>query len=37
VLALLQVEGVPVLGDGDPLLRLRGRWSDPSGRPAGRA
>jgi flavin reductase (DIM6/NTAB) family NADH-FMN oxidoreductase RutF len=36
VLALLQVEGVPVLGDGDPLLRLRGRWSDPSGRPAGR-
>ncbi|WP_448613679.1 flavin reductase family protein [Modestobacter sp. URMC 112] len=31
VLALLTVEAVPVLGDGDPLLRLRGRWTDGSG------
>src|SRR4051794_4765429 len=31
--ALLQVEGVPVLGDGDPLVRLRGRWTDGSGQP----
>jgi flavin reductase (DIM6/NTAB) family NADH-FMN oxidoreductase RutF len=33
VLALLQVEAVPVLGDGEPLLRLRGRWTDGSGQP----
>jgi flavin reductase (DIM6/NTAB) family NADH-FMN oxidoreductase RutF len=33
VLALLQVEGVPVLGTGEPLLRLRGRWTDGSGQP----
>jgi flavin reductase (DIM6/NTAB) family NADH-FMN oxidoreductase RutF len=33
VLALLQVEGVPVLGDGEPLLRVRGRWADGSGQP----
>jgi flavin reductase (DIM6/NTAB) family NADH-FMN oxidoreductase RutF len=32
VLALLSVEAVPVLGDGDPLLRLRGRWTDGGGR-----
>ncbi len=32
VLALLSVEAVPVLGgDADPLLRLRGRWTDGSG------
>jgi len=32
VLALLSVEAVPVLGgDGDPLLRLRGRWTDGAG------
>src|SRR5947209_876810 len=37
VLALLQVEAVPVLGDGEPLLRLRGRWADPSGHPPGRS
>ena len=37
VLALLQVEAVPVLGDGDPLLRLRGRWADPSGQPPRRS
>jgi flavin reductase (DIM6/NTAB) family NADH-FMN oxidoreductase RutF len=34
VLALLEVEAVPVLAaDGDPLLRLRGRWADDTGRP----
>jgi flavin reductase (DIM6/NTAB) family NADH-FMN oxidoreductase RutF len=33
VLALLRVEAVPVLGDGDPLLRLRGRWADGAGQP----
>jgi flavin reductase (DIM6/NTAB) family NADH-FMN oxidoreductase RutF len=32
VLALLSVEAVPVLGgDADPLLRLRGRWTDGAG------
>ncbi len=31
VLALLSLEAVPVLGDGDPLLRLRGRWTDGAG------
>jgi flavin reductase (DIM6/NTAB) family NADH-FMN oxidoreductase RutF len=36
VLALLLVEAVPVLGGGDPLLRVDGRWAGPSGRPAGR-
>ena len=33
VLALLRVEAVPVLGDGDPLVRLRGRWTDGAGQP----
>ena len=34
VLVLLSVEGVPVLAaDGDPLIRLRGRWTDGSGAP----
>jgi flavin reductase (DIM6/NTAB) family NADH-FMN oxidoreductase RutF len=33
VLVLLQVEGVPVLGDDEPLLRLRGRWAGGSGQP----
>ena len=34
VLALLSVEAVPVLGgEGDPLLRLRGRWTDGAGHP----
>lgn len=33
VLALLSVEAVPVLGEGDPLLRLRGRWTDGTGQP----
>ena len=33
VLALLRVEDVPVLGDGDPLVRLRGRWTDAVGQP----
>jgi len=33
VLVLLEVQGVPVLGDGDPLLRLRGRWADGAGAP----
>jgi flavin reductase (DIM6/NTAB) family NADH-FMN oxidoreductase RutF len=34
VLVLLSVEAVPVLAaDGDPLLRLRGRWTDGSGAP----
>jgi flavin reductase (DIM6/NTAB) family NADH-FMN oxidoreductase RutF len=32
VLALLVVEAVPVLTDGDPLVRLRGRWTDGTGR-----
>ena len=37
VLALLAVEDVPVLNPGaGPLLRLRGRYVDESGRPAGR-
>jgi flavin reductase (DIM6/NTAB) family NADH-FMN oxidoreductase RutF len=33
VVVLLQVEDVPVLGDGDPLLRLRGRFTDGAGQP----
>jgi flavin reductase (DIM6/NTAB) family NADH-FMN oxidoreductase RutF len=33
VVVLLSVEGVPVLGDGDPLIRLRGQWTDAAGRP----
>jgi flavin reductase (DIM6/NTAB) family NADH-FMN oxidoreductase RutF len=33
VVVLLQVEGVPVLGEGDPLLRLRGRFTDGAGQP----
>ncbi|MCZ2809926.1 MULTISPECIES: flavin reductase family protein [unclassified Modestobacter] len=33
VVVLLTVEGVPVLGDGDPLVRLRGRWTDGAGAP----
>ena len=33
VVVLLTVEGVPVLGDGDPLVRLRGRWADGVGAP----
>jgi flavin reductase (DIM6/NTAB) family NADH-FMN oxidoreductase RutF len=34
VLALLEVDGVPVLNpDAAPLLRLRGRYVDPSGAP----
>jgi flavin reductase (DIM6/NTAB) family NADH-FMN oxidoreductase RutF len=34
VLVLLSVEAVPVLAaDGDPLIRLRGRWTDGSGGP----
>lgn len=38
VLALLEVAGVPVLNPGlAPLVRLRGRYVDESGRPAGRA
>ena len=37
VVALLAVEDVPVLDPGArPLLRLRGRYVDESGRPAGR-
>jgi flavin reductase (DIM6/NTAB) family NADH-FMN oxidoreductase RutF len=37
VLALLEVLAVPVLGpDGPPLVRVRGRYVDGSGRPAGR-
>ncbi|MGK5172806.1 flavin reductase family protein [Geodermatophilus sp. CPCC 205761] len=37
VLALLEVVDVPVLtGAGDPLVRLRGRYVDGSGAPAGR-
>jgi flavin reductase (DIM6/NTAB) family NADH-FMN oxidoreductase RutF len=37
VLALLAVVDVPVLDpDGRPLLRLRGRYADESGRPASR-
>ena len=32
VLVLLSVEAVPVLApEGDPLLRLRGRWTDGTG------
>ncbi len=31
VLGLLVVEAVPVLTDGDPLVRLRGRWTDGTG------
>jgi flavin reductase (DIM6/NTAB) family NADH-FMN oxidoreductase RutF len=38
VLALLEVTGVPVLArDGAPLVRLRGRYVDETGSPAGRA
>jgi flavin reductase (DIM6/NTAB) family NADH-FMN oxidoreductase RutF len=37
LVVLLAVEGVPVLGDGDPLLRLRGRWTDGSGGPLRRS
>ena len=38
VLALLAVEAVPVLRPGgSPLLRLRGRFVDETGGPAGRA
>ena len=33
VLVLLAVESLPVIGDGDPLLRLRGRWTDGTGTP----
>ena len=34
VLALLEVEDVPVLNpDAEPLLRLRGRWTDSTGTP----
>ncbi|WP_138733052.1 flavin reductase family protein [Modestobacter excelsi] len=34
VLVLLSVEAVPVVAaEGDPLLRLRGRWTDAAGRP----
>jgi len=34
VLVLLSVEAVPVLAaDGDPLVRLRGRWTDGAGAP----
>ena len=33
VLVLLEVQSVPVLGAGDPLVRLRGRWTDPTGAP----
>ncbi|WP_138759147.1 flavin reductase family protein [Modestobacter altitudinis] len=34
VLVLLSVESVPVLAaEGDPLLRLRGRWTDGAGHP----
>jgi len=38
VLALLEVVGIPVLADAavPPLLRLRGRYVDESGGPAGR-
>ena len=38
VLALLEVTDVPVLAPGGaPLLRLRGRYVDAAGQPAGRA
>jgi flavin reductase (DIM6/NTAB) family NADH-FMN oxidoreductase RutF len=38
VLALLEVTGVPVLAPGGaPLVRLRGRYVDATGQPAGRA
>ena len=38
VLALIQVEAVPVLNPGaPPLIRLRGRYLDPSGRPVDRS
>ena len=34
VLVLLSVEGVPVLAEGgEPLVRLRGRWTDGTGSP----
>ena len=37
VIAVLEVLAVPVLNaDAVPLLRLRGRYTDPDGRPAGR-
>ena len=38
VLALLEVTAVPVLAGGSaPLVRLRGRYVDAAGEPAGRA
>jgi flavin reductase (DIM6/NTAB) family NADH-FMN oxidoreductase RutF len=38
VLALLELEDVPVLDEAAaPLLRLRGRYADESGRPLGRS
>jgi flavin reductase (DIM6/NTAB) family NADH-FMN oxidoreductase RutF len=38
VLALLELEDVPVLNEATPpLLRLRGRYADESGRPLGRS
>jgi flavin reductase (DIM6/NTAB) family NADH-FMN oxidoreductase RutF len=37
VLVLLQVEDVPVLADGDPLVRLRGRFTDAAGAPLRRS
>ncbi|NEK59296.1 flavin reductase [Geodermatophilus sabuli] len=37
VVALLEVDAVPVLtADADPLLRLRGRWTDGAGGPVRR-
>ena len=38
VLALLELQDVPVLNDpAAPLIRLRGRYVDESGRPLGRS
>ncbi len=38
VLALLELQDVPVLNpDAAPLIRLRGRYADESGRPVGRS